>query len=745
MSTECKRRSVLAALFGGTFGGSLLSSGSVTSRATGSTAGTEGWPSRGYDGGNTGVAPTIEIDEAPIERWRIDTGEEPTAPVRAGATLCYGTEAGEIVARNAVNGEERWRAETDSRDAPVPAFHGDRVIAAGETVLAVDVEDGEEVWTAETSGRAVGHPVIAHDDVHFTNSGRVMHALSALTGERSWGHVTRGSIRAPMSIVNGAAFVVDEAGYLYRLDDGSRTWRVSFDDELTVTPVAAGGSLYVVTGDGDLHAAVQASGNERWEAGVSGSIDFKPVVTSDRCLVTESWGRITAFDPDDGSSVWQMTVDERVRTPPIVVGETCLVGTDEGNVIGIDVGSGSVKWTVSVLEESIVGICGGLDRLHVTGADGGIAGAYVPGALEARRAIVDLERIIDRSDERGLSAADSRARLDDAREALDRREYDDAVAEAETGIDAAEETIAEVESLLDRVAEIRAEATRLEGTAPVETDDVLELVDRAETAAEEGDVGTARERIRRAEETLDERAGGYREAADALEALEATITSAREANVSVGEATERRSTAESSLEDGDVDRAREIARDATDRLEERITTAKRARERIDELASAIDDAEAAGIRITDGRDALAAAESALADDEYGSAVDHATEGIETVAETVQTAEDAADRIEEAETFSPTQPGAEAIAERLGSDVAIEEARVAYEADEYDRALVRATEARTIQRRARWTIDGTVGGGVVGGALLYRYGSLDRPAEFIAERTTFGRDAEDDDE
>lgn len=744
MNTEHRRRSFLAAVAGGVIATPLLGAERATGQRGPSIAIGDGWPSHRYDGGNTGAAPGVPLSGPLAESWSIETdGTDLTPPVRADGVLLYGTDDGDIVARDSVGGELLWREATGTFRMPAPAVSGGKAFIAGERITARDAADGSEVWAANTDESGAAYPVLHRGRVHVTATSRVMYALSTGTGERAWSHASRGALQAPMALSGDRAFAVDDSGFLYSIDDGDREWRVALGGSVEAAPVAGGDLVYAITEDETVYALDQSDGSEAWTASITNSTEIPPLLADGQCVVTEPLGRLTAFDAAVGTSVWTVDVEGRIRTPPIRVGEMCVVGTDTGEVIGMEFESGQESWSRSLLEEPIVGICGGPDQIHVTGADGGIAGAYVQGALESREAIRELERLIDRAGTQDISVAQPRDRLNTAVEKLDDRAYDDATEEAIVGAEELEGALEEVESLYGSIERLRQEVAELRENGPVETEDISETIDDAERALENGDVETARERIDRANELLEDRAGDFRAAVDAIDALDATVADAREADVVVGDAPTALSSSEDALSDGDVERAREIATEATTKLEERIDTAVAARRRIPELESTIEDAEADDIRVPDGRAALNEAQTQLTNDKYTAALEAANDGIASVDETVRLAERAAATIERAEAFSPIQPGVTTLAKRQGTPALIEDARAALEADEYSRALALADEARSIQRRSRWAVDGTIGAAAVGGLTLYRYGSLDRSAALLSKYTDFTSEEEDE--
>lgn len=228
MNTEHRRRSFLAAVAGGMIATPLLGAERATGQRGPSIAIGDGWPSHRYDGGNTGAAPDVPLSGPLAETWSIETDDtDLTPPVRADGVLLYGTDDGDIVARDSVGGDLLWREATETFRMPAPAVSGGTAFIAGERITARDAADGSEVWAANTDEAGAAYPVLHRRRVHVTATSRVMYALSMGTGERAWSHASRGAFQAPMALSGDRAFVADDDGYLYRTDGGDREWRVA--------------------------------------------------------------------------------------------------------------------------------------------------------------------------------------------------------------------------------------------------------------------------------------------------------------------------------------------------------------------------------------------------------------------------------------------------------------------------------------------------------------------------------------
>lgn len=203
----------------------------------------------------------------------------PAAPAVAGDTVYFPFGSGEIVAATAARGEERWTgAVAGRRPGRAVAFigdiTGDPVVAggvvyagsaAGRTV-ALRTDTGQEVWSAPEG--AYGPVAVAGGSVFLVSDEARLVRLDAASGAPVW------SVGMPLydrdnprrqvgihahfgPILAGGRLVVVSDDRLIRLfapENGALAGTVELPSGAAAAPALAGGTLYVVTGNGQLHA-----------------------------------------------------------------------------------------------------------------------------------------------------------------------------------------------------------------------------------------------------------------------------------------------------------------------------------------------------------------------------------------------------------------------------------------------------------------------------------------------------------
>lgn len=280
---------------------------------------------------------------------------------RLFAADAYGT----VVALNRFSGKRIWQAsvgEADGRsfyqfwDRRDPAFVTGGVGAGGGRVLlgttrgeivALDAGDGKESWRAEVSSEVLSRPVASEDAVIAqTADGRLV-ALEAEDGAQRWTYDSQ----VPLLTLRGTASPVVESGLVFAgfgdgnvgaMDarSGAPIWRqrimlpqgrTELDRMVDVdgTPLFAGGLLLAASFQGRLKALDPRDGSVVWDVEASSFLDL-----------AEGYGQVYMVSEDDVISAigitsaavaWQQEgLRNRGLTSPLAFGNYLVVGDAEG-------------------------------------------------------------------------------------------------------------------------------------------------------------------------------------------------------------------------------------------------------------------------------------------------------------------------------------------------------------------------------------------------------------------------------
>jgi outer membrane protein assembly factor BamB len=273
----------------------------------------------------------------------------------------YATDGvGDVVALNAADGKEAWRAKPGGplRGSPTIANGVVYVLSQDNQIFALGEDDGKVQWaqsgTLETQGVfGVAAPAASQGSVvagfssgelsaYRYENGRVLwqDALSRTSATTSVS--TLADIDAAPVIDQGRVYAVGQGGRMVALElsTGQRLWEQNLAG--ISTPWIAGEWLFVVTDDARLAALSRASGKARWIASLTrfrnakkrtGPVTwFGPVLAGDRLVLTNSRGEVVFASPTDGSVKQTIATKTPFSLPPIVVNSTLYTIDQRGRI-----------------------------------------------------------------------------------------------------------------------------------------------------------------------------------------------------------------------------------------------------------------------------------------------------------------------------------------------------------------------------------------------------------------------------
>jgi len=299
------------------------------------------------------------------ERLRPTAGRDRVARgggVAVGAGRVFvSTGFGFIVALDAANGNEIWRAQASAPFQSAPTTAGDRVYAVtnDSELMAFDAATGEVSWTYQAiaePARILSAPSVGVDGetvVAPFASGELVALLSA-NGRRLWSDsLSRAGRVNSLSAINdiagrpvidgGAAYAASHSGILAAIDlrSGQRIWARSFAS--TQTPWLAGDVLYAVNVDGELAAFDRRTGNVFWveqlrryrnEGERKGRVAWTgPIMIGGRLVLANSEGDVVAVSPANGQTLASTDIGQPVFIPPIAANDQIYIVTDEARLV----------------------------------------------------------------------------------------------------------------------------------------------------------------------------------------------------------------------------------------------------------------------------------------------------------------------------------------------------------------------------------------------------------------------------
>jgi outer membrane protein assembly factor BamB len=279
----------------------------------------------------------------------------------SGGHVFVTTGFGFVVALDAANGHEVWRAAGDTPYESAPVVAGGRLYAItnDSTLIAFDAGTGDVQWNFQAiaePARILASPSVAVDGdtvIAPFPSGELV-ALLAANGRRLWSDsLSRNGSLTSLSAINdipgrpvvveGVAYAASHSGILaaININSGQRVWSKPFAS--TQTPCVSGDVLYAVSVDGQLAAFDRATGNIYWitqlrryqnEHARKGRVAWTgPIMVGSRLVLANSLGEVVGVTPQNGEQVAHAQVGHAVFIPPITANNQIYLVTDQAKLV----------------------------------------------------------------------------------------------------------------------------------------------------------------------------------------------------------------------------------------------------------------------------------------------------------------------------------------------------------------------------------------------------------------------------
>ncbi|MGE5212519.1 MAG: PQQ-binding-like beta-propeller repeat protein [Nitrospirota bacterium] len=234
----------------------------------------------------------------------------------------------------------KWKFPTGDRVVSSPVFKDNVIYFGGDdgNVYAVDAATGHQIWKRATNGPVPATPAVADDTVYVGSYDGKFYAFNAQTGALKWKFSTDGERRF-------------EAKGLHGLQPKNQTIADPFDIFLS-SPVAADGTVYFGSGDGNVYALNSATGDLRWKFKTGDVVHASPAL-ADGVLFVGSWDSyFYAIDAATGKEKWRFHGGEDpmihnqvgFQSSPSVANGIVYTGCRDSHVYALDSATGKEKW-----------------------------------------------------------------------------------------------------------------------------------------------------------------------------------------------------------------------------------------------------------------------------------------------------------------------------------------------------------------------------------------------------------------
>jgi len=257
--------------------------------------------------------------------------------VVANGAVYFSSDKSYLYALDAQTGRERWKVQLDGLNEFHPTVAGDLVLASGGAQLyGVDTATGALKWTFKLEERdAITSDVAQHGDY---------------------------STVLPLPVADNTVFFGGSSSvYAVDLTTGNKKWSTSFDSRLSFAPTVAEGVVYVgaqgksqagaqggiVPGKSMIHALDAQTGEERWAA--ESEIRLTPVVAGGVVYLATGRDGLFALNAQNGKELWNTRAESEMR--PVLNSNMAYAGHDFG-MVSVDVASGKKLWKFTPLDSS---------------------------------------------------------------------------------------------------------------------------------------------------------------------------------------------------------------------------------------------------------------------------------------------------------------------------------------------------------------------------------------------------------
>ncbi|CTQ51102.1 outer membrane protein assembly factor BamB family protein [Jannaschia donghaensis] len=239
-------------------------------------------------------------------------------------------------------------------------------IGAGDTrrqrITADPVSDGSRLFTMDALSGVAATGL----------NGATLWSRSLVPGFEQAGDASGGGL----AVVGGTVFVSTGFGELHALDaaTGGERWVQRLDAPIT-TPKVAGGIVYVVSRDSRAWAIDAGTGRILWDLPAADARAVtatapSPAITERAVLFPFGSSEILAALRQSGIRVWGSSVSGRRRGvayndvgditgDPVVSGGTVYAGTSAGRMVALTASSGTREWTADEGAVSPLAVAGG--------------------------------------------------------------------------------------------------------------------------------------------------------------------------------------------------------------------------------------------------------------------------------------------------------------------------------------------------------------------------------------------------
>jgi outer membrane protein assembly factor BamB len=311
----------------------------------------------GCASGEMGTMLSSDAPPAPV-LWKFETVSwynrysmnSTVGPMVAGKTVLYGgtyayqnTKASKLALLDPATGTARWRVDYGAAFGPLVLQRGMIAVAAGDSVLGLDVASGIQRWTVQAQPRSL----TAAGDVVLVAERETIRALDIASGAQRWQAT---STTDPIAVGDTALFMDGQILRAVEAGDGIGRWSLELPASLAYPQSLLGDHLYV------LGAATLGSVNIKTRA-LEWVVPLESAPTAGITSAGDTLYFATqapsgsylfhAFDPATQKDRWSHPLDSSSPVAPIVMGSLVVTASNSSaeTLVALSRGTGMVAWS----------------------------------------------------------------------------------------------------------------------------------------------------------------------------------------------------------------------------------------------------------------------------------------------------------------------------------------------------------------------------------------------------------------
>ncbi|MGZ7079862.1 MAG: outer membrane protein assembly factor BamB family protein, partial [Thermoanaerobaculia bacterium] len=136
-------------------------------------------------------------------------------------------------------------------------------------------------------------------------------------------------------------------------------WRFPTGGEVNSSPIVAGDTAYIGSGDGKLYAIDLWTGAEKWSYDAGSAISSSPALADNTLYFATRSGTLLALGVNDRKIRWKKQTGADQPFPwghesgdfyissAVIDGDTVIFGAGDGNLYALNAANGSTRWTAA--------------------------------------------------------------------------------------------------------------------------------------------------------------------------------------------------------------------------------------------------------------------------------------------------------------------------------------------------------------------------------------------------------------